>query len=73
MNPLDRIISIEITCDQACALMAAIDWARKELQEWLETHADASKYDKTQTQEMDDLLANIHEQIYKLTEPQEEE
>lgn len=73
MNPLDRIINIEITCDQACALMAAIDWTRKELREWLETHADASEYARTQTQEMDEKLTNIHKQIFKLTEPQEVE
>lgn len=73
MNPLDRIITIEITCDQACALMAAIDQTRLELQKWLETHAEASEGSRTQTREMDEQLANVHEQLYRLTGPQEAE
>ena len=72
MNPLDRIITIEITCDQACALMAAIDQTRQELKKWLETQTDASEESRTQTREMDELLANVHEQLYRLTGPQEE-
>lgn len=73
MNPLDRIITIEITCDQACALMAAIDQTRLELQKWLETHTDGSEGVRKQTQEMDEQLAKVHEQLYRLTGPQEEE
>ena len=73
MNPLNRIITIEITCDQACALMAAIDQTRLELQKWLETQTDASEESRTQTREMDEQLANVHEQLYRLTGPQEEE
>lgn len=71
MNPLDRIITIEITCDQACALMGAIDQTRLEFQKWLETHADASEGSRKQTREMDEMLANVHEQLYRLTGLQE--
>lgn len=71
MNPLDRIINIEITVDQACVLMAAIDQTRQELEKELATHPDVSEYYRTQTREMDEQLANVHEQLYRLTGAQE--
>ena len=41
MNPLEKIINIEITADQACGIQAALLLARANCQQWLNKHPDS--------------------------------
>lgn len=61
MNPLEKIINIEITADQACGIQAALVLARANCQEWLDAHPDSKNraYTEMELKKLEDTGANI--------------
>ena len=44
LGALDRVITVEITLDQACVIMAALEASAIESKEWLKTNKDSTNY-----------------------------
>ena len=54
---LDTIITVEMTCDQACAILASIKAAAIENDEWLDNNPEHSQRDDVK--EMNDILHDV--------------
>lgn len=50
MNPLEKIINIEITADQACGIQAALLLAIANCQQWLNEHPDSKGKGRADTE-----------------------
>lgn len=61
MNPLEKIINIEVTVDQACGILAALVLARASCQQWLDEHPDSKDraYTETELEKIEGTGANI--------------
>ena len=58
---LDTIITVEMTCDQACAILASIKAAALENDEWLDSNQKHSQRDDVE--EMNHILRDVARNI----------
>ena len=58
---LDTIITVEMTCDQACAILASIKAAALENDEWLGNNPEHSQRDDVK--EMNNILHDVARNI----------
>ena len=58
---LDTIITVEMTCDQACAILASIKAAALENDEWLDNNQKHSQRDDVE--EMNHILRDVARNI----------
>ena len=58
---LDTIITVEMTCDQACAILASIKAAALENNEWLDNNQKHSQRDDVE--EMNHILRDVARNI----------
>lgn len=63
MRPLTDIICIEITVDQACAIMGSIETSMNENQDWIDNNPDSPN--RGMVEEMQNYLKDIGYQITK--------
>ena len=54
---LDTIITVEMTCDQACAILASIKAAALENNEWLDNNHEHDQHDDVE--EMNRILRDV--------------